>query len=180
MNIDMKNRQQFLMVLTIVAAGLFVGVNFVFKPLQNLWADRQMQIRQLHQKVTDGTQMIRREKYTRDDWKTMQDNALPANASDAEQQFLKALDGWARQSGAEVTSIMPQWKADATNYMTLGCRVEASGDLSALSTFIYNIEKGPTMVRLDEVELSSHDNSGQQMTLGLEINGLALLQNDKK
>jgi hypothetical protein len=30
------------------------------------------------------------------------------------------------------------------------------------------------------VELSSHDNNGQQMTLGLEINGLALIPHDKK
>ncbi len=36
------------------------------------------------------------------------------------------------------------------------------------------------MARLDSVELSSHDNNGQQMTLGVEINGLALLQNDNK
>ena len=32
-----KNRQDLLVLLTIVAAGLFVGVNFVFTPLQNWW-----------------------------------------------------------------------------------------------------------------------------------------------
>jgi len=64
--------------------------------------------------------------------------------------------------------------------MTLDCRVETAGDLNALSKFIYNIEKGPLALRLDTVELSSHDTAGQQMTLGLEINGLALIGNDKK
>ncbi len=64
--------------------------------------------------------------------------------------------------------------------MTLDCRVESDGDLGALTKLIYDIEKGPMAVRLDAVELSAHDNNGQQMTLGLEINGLALLQNDKK
>lgn len=177
---NIKNRQSFLVVLTIAVAGLFVLVNFVFTPLQNWWTDRQTQIRQLRLKVSDGNSNIRNEQRIRSAWKDMQDNALPANPPQAEQQFLKALDGWARQSGAEITSIMPQWKNDSTNYMTLGCRLEAGGDLSALSRFIYNIEKGPMMVRLDSVELSSHDNSGQQMTLGLEINGLALIQNDKK
>ena len=42
------------------------------------------------------------------------------------------------------------------------------------------LKKGPLPLRLDTVELSSHDANGQQMTLGLEINGLALLQNDTK
>jgi len=93
---------------------------------------------------------------------------------------LKAVDRWSHDSGAEITSIMPQWKSEGTNYLTLDCRVETAGDLNALSKFLYDIEKGPMMVRLDSVELSSHDVGGQQMTLGVEINGLALLQKDKK
>ena len=58
--------------------------------------------------------------------------------------------------------------------------METAGDINALSRFIYDVEKGPMALRLDSVELSSHDTAGQQMTLGLEINGLALVQNDKK
>ena len=71
---------------------------------------------------------------------------------------------------------MPQWKNDSTNYMTLNCRVEASGNLGTLSQFIYDIEKGPMALKLDSVELSAHDNTGQQLTLDLQISGLALLQ----
>jgi len=74
---------------------------------------------------------------------------------------------------------MPQWKNDSTNYMTLNYRVEASGNLGTLSQFLYNIEKGPVALKLDSVELSAHDNTGQQLTLGLQISGLALLQPTK-
>ena len=110
----------------------------------------------------------------------MRANALPASTQDAEHQVFTALTAWSRESGAEITSIMPQWKNDATNYLTLDCRVETSGDLGALGKFIYNIEKGPLALRVDSVELSAHDNNGQQMTLGLQVNGLALIGNDKK
>lgn len=175
-----KSRQDFLVVLTVVVVALAVAVNFIFPPILGWWSARQKQISDLRDKVKDGNSMIRREPVIRSRWQDMQANALSANMSQAEQQFLKAMDGWSRDSGAEITSIMPQWKNEATNYMTLDCRVETSGDLNALSRFIYDIEKGPMMLRLDSVELSSHDNNGQQMTLGVEINGLALLQNDKK
>ncbi len=175
-----NNRQDFLVVLTIAAVGLFVGVNFVFTPLQNWWSARQTQVRDLREKVNDGNQLIRREAGIRSHWDGMRTNALPASASQAEQQFLKALDNWSRESGVTITSLMPQWKNDSTNYMTLDCRVESAGDLGALSKLIYDVEKGPMAVRLDSVELSSHDTSGQQLTLSLEINGLALITNDKK
>jgi len=110
----------------------------------------------------------------------MSANALPDNPSLAEQQVLKLFDNWSRDTGAEISSIMPQWKNDATNYMTLNCRVEASGSLGTLSQFLYDIEKGPAALKLDSVELSAHDNTGQQLTLGLQISGLALIPQTKQ
>ena len=175
-----NNRQDFLVAATIAVVGLYVAVNFIYTPLQGLWSERQVQIKKLTDQITAGKGMIRSEASTRSQWKDMRANALPASMSDAEHQVFTALTGWSRESGATITSILPQWKNDATNYMTLDCRVETTGELGALSKFIYDLEKGPLALRLDSVELSSHDNNGQRMTLGLDINGLALIQNDKK
>jgi len=62
----------------------------------------------------------------------------------------------------------------------LSCRVETSGDLGALSKFLYDVERGPMAVRLDSVELTERDKDGQQLTMSAEINGLVLSQPDKK
>lgn len=175
-----ENRQQFLVVLTIAAFALLVAVNFILTPLGNWWSARQGQIKELQTKVTEGQKLIRRATGIRSRWDSMCTNALPANTSLAEQNVLQAVSDWARSSGAELTSVMPQWKNGSTNYLTLTCRVESSGDLGTLSRFLYNLEKGPMALRLDSVELSSRDNTGQQLTMGLELNGLALLTADKK
>jgi Tfp pilus assembly protein PilO len=175
-----ENRQRFLVVLTIGAAALLIGVNFIYEPLSNLWSARSAQIKELRAKVHDGKLLLQREAGIRSRWSDMSANALPANTSLAEQQVFKAFDNWSRDTGAEISSIMPQWKDDSTNYMTLNCRVEASGNLGTLSQFLYNIEKGPAALKLDSVELGAHDNTGQQLTLGLQISGLALLQPTKK
>ena len=175
-----QNRQQFLVALTIVVAGLFVAVNFIVTPLAGWWSARQAQIRELRVQVTDGIQMIKAETRTRNRWVDMQANALPANTSLAEQQLFKAVDEWSHSSGAEVTSLMPQWKNDSTNYLTLSCRVETGGEIGTLSRFLYTLEKGPMALKVDSLELTSRDAAGQQLTLGLEINGLALLPHDHK
>ncbi|HXI73720.1 MAG TPA: type 4a pilus biogenesis protein PilO [Verrucomicrobiae bacterium] len=175
-----EQRQQFLIVLTIVAAGLFVGVNYIITPLAGLWSDRSAQIRELRTRVGDGKKLVAREAGVRSRWSGMLTNSLPDNTSLAEQQMLKSLDNWARGSGSEIISIMPQWKNDSTNYMTLNCRVEATGTLGTLSQLIYRIEKGPSALKLDSVELSARDNAGQQLTLGMQLSGLALLQSTKK
>jgi Tfp pilus assembly protein PilO len=175
-----KNRQDFLVVLTIAVAALALAVNFIFPPIVNWWSARQKQISTLHEQVRNGNLTLRRAEAIQSHWDSMRTNALPTIPSEAEQRFLKAVDGWAHDSGAEITSITPQWKNESTNYMTLNCRVETGGDISSLCKFIYDIEKGPLPLRLDTVELGAHDTAGQQLTLGLEINGLALILNDKK
>jgi len=178
--VKIKNRQEFLVVLTIAAFALLVGVNFILEPLGGWWSARQTQIKELRTKVTEGQQLIRRESGIRGRWGDMTANALPANTSLAEQKLLTAVDGWSRTSGAEVTSLMPQWKNESTNYLTLTCRVETSGDLGTLSKFLYDLERGSMALRLDSLELTARDKEGQQMTLSTEINGLALIQPDKK
>jgi Tfp pilus assembly protein PilO len=177
--VKIENRQQFLVALTIGAAALFIGANFIFEPLAGLWSARSAQIRQLRAKVSEGKLLVQREAGLRSRWSAMSANALPNNPSLAEQQVFKAFDNWSRDTGAEISSIMPQWKNDSTNYMTLNCRVDASGNLGTLSQFLYDIEKGPAALKLDSVELSAHDSTGQQLTLGLQISGLALIPQAK-
>lgn len=175
-----RNREHFLLVLTVGVVGLAILVNFIIPPLQGWWSARSAQIKELRTRVADGNQIIKRETAIRSHWAEMRINALPGNTSLAEQQLLKSFDGWANSSGAQLTSLMPSWKNDSTNYMTLACRVEASGSLGTLSKFIYEVERGPVALRLDTVELSTHDTTGQQLTLALEVNGLALVQPDTK
>ncbi|MGD0745011.1 MAG: hypothetical protein ABSA45_07635 [Verrucomicrobiota bacterium] len=175
-----ENRQQFLIVLTAVAAALLIGNSLIYEPMAKWWSARSAQITTLRSRVKDGKMMIQREAAIRSRWSDMRANALPADTSLAAQQVIKAFDNWSRASGAEVTSIMPQWKYDSTNYMTYNCHVQASGTLGTLSQFLYQIEKGPMALKLDSMELSAHSDNGQQLMLDLQISGLALLQNDRK
>jgi len=174
-----KNRQQFLVALTLAVLALFVGVNFIYAPLAKFWSARSQSIAVLRRQVAEGKTLVQREPGIRSRWAQMRANALPDNTSLAEQQLLKAFDSWSRDSGAGVTGITPQWKSEATNYLTLNCRVEAGGDLGTLSRFIYDLEKDPMALRVDAVEITARDNNGQQLTLALQISGLALLNQIK-
>jgi hypothetical protein len=170
-----QNRQQFLLVLTFIALGLYVGDLLVFEPMVKWWKSRADRITELRQQVSQGRSLVRRESYIRGEWANMRTNSLPNDPSLAEQQLLKAFTGWSGDAGVNVSSVTPQWQADQDDYSTLDCRVEASGDLGTLSRFIYQIENDPMALQLSSVELTANDDKGQQLTLGLDINGLALV-----
>jgi Tfp pilus assembly protein PilO len=173
--VKIKNRQQFLIVLTLAALALYVGNLLVYGPMSQWWKSREAQIVELRQQVNQGKSLVRREAVIRGEWDHMRANSLSNDSSQAEQQVLKAFDNWADDSGANVNSVTPQWQNDQDDYSTLECRVEASGDIGTLSRFLYEIEHDPMALQLESVELTASDDKGQSLTLGLQVSGLALV-----
>lgn len=169
-----NNRQQTLLIIAGAAIALLLGDSVVFTPLTRIWKERSATIADLRKQVNDGTQLLSREKTLRDRWALMQRNTLASSTSTAEQQVLKAVDRWAQDSRLSVSSIKPQWKIVDDDYTTLECRVDATGNLAAVTRFLYELEKDPLAVKVDTLELSTRDNSGDQLTLALQVSGLLL------
>ena len=171
---QIKNRQQFLTIGTIVVLGLFAADKLVFDPLVNLWGDKARKIQQMRLQVAGGKALLKREQAIRGRWTQMEQNTLTNNASAAEQQLFAAIDSWRQDSRVAINGATPQWKHDADEYMTYQCRMDASGNLNSLSRFLYDLEKDPMALRLDSLEISSRDKEGQQLVLAVQISGLVL------
>ncbi|MCX6904444.1 MAG: hypothetical protein NTW03_13375 [Verrucomicrobia bacterium] len=174
MKIDIKNRQQFLAIAAIVVVGLFAGDKLLLSPLHKSWKERAATIVELRKKITQAEVLLPRDQDIRRRWNKMRSNTLPTDSSLAEQQLLMAFDMWAQESRISVTAIAPQWKRDTDDYMLLECHVDAFGSLAAVSRFLYNIDRDPMALRLESVEISSRDNEGQVISLGLQVSGLVL------
>lgn len=169
-----KNRQQLLTVAAIAVVALFAADKLLITPLTGFWKTRSKAIAELHEEVTRGKNMIDREAALRSTWERYRTNSLPMDESMAEEQVLKAFRKWERDSRVTITSISPQPKHDSDDYTTVQCRVEASGTIESMSRFLYDLEKEPTALKLELVELSSHDTEGQALLLGLQVSGLIL------
>ena len=173
---QIKNRQQLLVILAIVAIALFVGDELVLTPLTKIWGKRAERVTQLRKDIDRGKGLVEREQRQslRSRWAQMVSHALPNDTSAAEQQLYKAIDLWAQNSGVTLSAITPQWKHDSDDYMTFECRVDAAGDLGKLSRFLYSVERDPMALKLESVELGARDKEGQQLSLGLQLSGLVL------
>lgn len=173
---QIKNRQQLLIIGAIAAIALFAGDELVLSPLMKIWGARAARVAELRKQIDRGKGLVEREQKQsiRNRWMLMTSNALPNNSSAAEQQVYKAIDLWAQNSGVAVSAITPQWKHDSDDYMTFECRVDAAGDLGKLSRFLYSVERDPMALKLELVELGARDKEGQQLSLGLQLSGLVL------
>src|SRR5207248_3398089 len=112
---------------------LFGADKLILTPLSHVWTAGSKELADLRKKMTNGRQLMAREQSWRSRWQYMRTNTLPTNPSLAEQQVLKALDQWAQESRISILSTSQQWKHDSDDFMTLQCRVDASGNLSTVS-----------------------------------------------
>ncbi len=174
MTIDPQKRQQTLLVLTAVVVALWAGDRLILNPLLNSWRARSEEIVTTRKSITRGQQLLERAAFTRDRWTAMRTNALPASVSSAEGSVLKTFDKWSQTSGLTINSIKPQWKHPEEGFMTLDCRVDASGTMAALSRFIFELERDPMALKIESLEMNSRDKNGDQLTLGLQVSGLYL------
>ena len=175
---QIKNRQQLLIMVTIAAVSLFAADRLVLSPLLKAWSMRATRIADLHKNIDRANAMMQREQLPnqsiRSRWEQMSRNTLTNNNSAAEQRVFKAVDLWAQNSGVAISAITPQWKHDSDDYMTFECRVDAAGDLGKLSRFLYSVERDPMALKLELVELGARDKEGRQLALGLQLSGLVL------
>ena len=174
MNFSAKNRQQLLTVLALAVIGLWVTDRIIVAGLMKSWQARKVRIADLRKSVAQGGQLILREKTLRTRWENMRTNSLAKEAAEAESRILKAVDQWSQESRISITSIKPQWKHSSDDFATLEIRVDGYGSLSTITHFLHELEKDPLPLKVEALELSSRDNDGSQITLGLQVSGLQL------
>ena len=175
MTLQVQKRQRLLFI--VAGAGLLLLVldRIVFTPLTNVWRERALEITQLETKVATGNGLLERADQLKRVWTDMADRTLPKDPSQSENDLITAFDRCGRASGIELGSIKPQWKRGTTDrYSVLECRVDGTGTFATLARFIFEVEKLPMALRLESVELTSRDDNGGKLSLGLVVTGLRL------
>jgi hypothetical protein len=177
--VQTDKRQQLLVVAAIAGIVLFAGDKLLLTPLTAAWKARNAHIHELQTQLAQGKTLLDREARLRSSWEQIRRSSLPRSTSAAEQQFFRAIDQWAQDSRIGITAITPQWKTDSKEYMTLQCRVDAAGNIGALSRFVYNIERDAMALKIESVELGSRDKEGQALSMGLQVSALVLTPTNK-
>jgi hypothetical protein len=170
-----ENRQKVLVIAAAAVVALYLGNMLVYEPLKNWYKGRADQIHDLTLQVAKGRTTLANEQATRGLWQHMSGNVLPDNSALAEHKLVSAINTWAQDSRVDVTGILPQWRNDTDDYKTLNCRIEVAGAIGTLSRFLYDVEQGPIALKVDSIELTARDTGGQQLTLGVQVSGLALV-----
>jgi Tfp pilus assembly protein PilO len=171
---ETKNRERLLLFITLGCLALLALNWLVIKPLSNSWHSRADRIEQLRKQLADGALMLGRQDYIRGRWDNMSTNALSSTPTVAERQLFNEFDKWVTASEVTEGSFKPQLKPTDDNYSVMECHAEVTGNYSTIIRFLYELEKDPMGVQIEGVDLTSRDDSGQEISLGIDLSGLLL------
>jgi Tfp pilus assembly protein PilO len=172
---ETKNREKYLAIAVGVCVGLLLLNVVVFTPLTSNWKARQAKIADLRKQIQDGKMMMHRAAAIEDHWAQMNTNTLPNNLTLAESQLFKAFDGWARASYVTLAGQKPQSKdSDDPDYSNMEWRADVTGNLQQVFLFLHAVESSPMALKVESLELTTKDDNGSQLALGLTVSGLIL------
>jgi hypothetical protein len=169
-----NNRQQLLVILAVVGVAFLILERLVVNPLIESWKGRATRIAELRRSITQGQSLLDRDQIIRERWEMMRTNTLPTNLSVAQSDVLKAFDRWTQDSRISFSGNKLQWKRNNEDYVLLDCRADAFGNIDAVTRFLHNIEKDPLALRIESVDITARDNTGQQLSVALQVTGLVL------
>jgi hypothetical protein len=181
MKIDLPDRQRWLVIGVGTIVALFILDKVMFTPLTDMWKEHSKDIVRLQKSVTDGRSTIARAERIEREWADMQTNSLAKDSAQAEQDVYSAILNWATANRIDVSSYRAQWmKGKTDKYSLYECRIDANGTLPAFTKFLFDLERSPIALRVDSLELSSRDDSGSKLTLGLVVSGLRFARLEPK
>jgi hypothetical protein len=169
-----KNREFILKMAVGVVVGLFLLDRLVLSPLIAHWGEQTERIADLREKVERGRQLIEREDALRRRWAEMLERDLDDNVSTAESEVFNGVARWAAASRINFTSLTPTWRNHEEGFDTFDFRATANGDQVSLSRLIYEMERDNLPARVEEIELTTRDKTGKQLTLTARFSFLRL------
>lgn len=170
-----ENRQQLLLVGALAIVAFFAADKMIISPLTDLWKKRSEKIVRLRQDIANGNSLIRREKYTLEDWDKIRKNSLPLERAAAEVQLQNAIDRWEQESKIKIAGRKFQERQfPESEYSTIECNLDASGTVETMTRFLYNVERDPLPIRLEDVKVTAKDNNGTELLVAMRISGLVV------
>jgi hypothetical protein len=168
---QIKNRQQLFGIIAIGLLALWALDKIMITPLRTTWSERAKKIKSLEAKLADDKSLLNNSALLKGQWEDMKTNAFPRSTSAAHETLYSAFERWSTASKVNITNIKPATK-ESDDYNTIECSADATGTMTSIAQFLHEIEKDKLAIRIESLDLASHDPNGYQITLSLRFSGL--------
>lgn len=175
----MNQRERTIAIATGVTVGLYALYSVVYAPLESSLKTANSRITAAEADLQEADNLNRRQIKERRDWKNIAGDSITTNRSIAEGQLINAVPGWARTADLSLTSIKPERSENEDGFGKITVRATASGDLEAVSRFLYAVQTADIPVRVADLTLASRREGEGDLTVQIGLSTIYRLSEEE-
>ena len=164
-----SKRERYIVVATLAAAVLLLLDWLVYTPLMARWADIDSRTDARRVELIDANKLIKESREKSRQWSAMSGKRLPRDASEAESQILSSVRDWASDSRLSLSAVKPERNEKEKDFYKITFRATASGSMSQVSRFLYQVQTSSVPARITDVTITSRKEGTDELTLNLGI-----------
>ena len=164
----LSSRERLIVIVTGVAAAVFVGDYYVLTPYlkarEQVAKERTDSVERLNHAQKLFTKQRRMEK----EWKQMVSGGVTSDAAEAERQLLVVRD-WAQEAGMTNLSTTP--RREPRNDRTQIVRLDAAayGNLASVAKLLWRIETSPAPLKVDDLDLRARTDGTDDLAISFKV-----------
>lgn len=162
-----SKRERLLLLVTVLAAGLYILDSYVLAPLNEKADELATEREKLETTVLANDTLLRQRETLAKKWSRWGEGSLTSDPSEAERRALNAVRSWAQEAGVTIGSIQPERAAAKGVLREVRFQASARGRYESLVRFMLHMETAEIPLRVLRLELRTEKDDANQ--IGLDV-----------
>jgi Tfp pilus assembly protein PilO len=169
----LSRRERVIAIIAAVVVTSLAGNTFVLEPVLDRLEQIESEKLLLLAEVNEAQNLFERRRLMERKWKAMLSEGMRSDA-EAESRIARALDRWSQDARLMLTSVKPERVAGEKGLKEMTFAVVGTGSLEAVARYLWQVETASLPVKVQDMQLSSMNESGDSMSLQLRISAIYL------
>jgi len=176
----LSKRERYIVIGTVVVVGILALDRLFLTPLLERRQETNANIRLETEKMEKATALVTNRSRVQRKWNELSGASLKADGANAESQIIRAVNDWAQDAGLNVSSVKPERaerekiKDKETQFMKITFRANATGNMAAISRFMWRLQTSKVPIRVTDVSINTRRDGVDDLSLDLGISTIYL------
>jgi hypothetical protein len=169
-------RERMIMIMATATVLLLVLDRYAFTPLLQKRSETKQLVQSTAAELEHSLAVLNRRKQLQTRWQQMTEDGLSAQPAQTEGLILRFLQESSGRAGLLLTSLQPEHAELKADFGHIDFLVSASGDMRAVTRFLWDIETSSLPLRIKALQLGGADETASQMSLQLTLSSIYLIE----
>lgn len=171
---NISKRERYIIIITVLALVVLLGDQVVLGPYLSRQQSDQELMNSLTLKLDAQQRLLQRENSIHQSWAAMQSQGLNSSASAAEALLIQGFQKWSEDAGLKNVAFTPARPRLRSALQQVTLQVSATGPLSSISRFFWNVQAAEIPVRVQQLQLGARKEGTDDLTVSIMLSTIYL------